>query len=288
MTDIIFDRQNDEDILELLFAQRISYDRAELYNRIGWIMTILLLAQEICKPFIPDLEDYSMGICAILAIIIYIVDSKRRGYIEKGAKLKNLIDCILFEYPIDKGEKEKNVDYALELKSKNEDKYHLQTTHDGNDIVKGVKNWYTLCNSENHNEVILNCQKQNLWWNEELVKYYKRVLILCLTLILAITTISVYIMGVKITVLLAILVATILFRCLDALKSMYVYRKAMIQAHGKLDIVQQHLDKASLISLQKDIDTVRVSGFLIPDWLHVIYSVKLHRKRETLNSRMDE
>lgn len=290
MIDIIFERQNDEDVLELLYAQRVSYDRAELYNWIGWIMTLLLLVQEICKPIIPILEDYSLMLCVILAIIIYSVDSKRRKYIEKGAKLKNLIDCILFEFPKDKGEKEELVDYALELRSRNEDNYQLQTTNDGNDKVKGVKNWYSFCNSENHNEVILNCQKQNVWWSEELVKYYKRVLISCFTLILAITTISICFTGVKITVLFMImmLLVTMLSRGCDAYRSIKEYTKAMNQAHGKLHIVEEHLDKASLLSLQKEIDAVRESGFLIPNWIHAIYSVRFHRKRGRLNSRMGE
>ena len=42
MRDAIFERQNKEDVLELLYAQRILYNQAEVFNGIGWGMTVLL------------------------------------------------------------------------------------------------------------------------------------------------------------------------------------------------------------------------------------------------------
>lgn len=286
----IFKRQNDEDVLELLYAQRVCYDRAEVYNRIGWAMTWLLLLQEIGSYIIPIIGKYSLTICAIAAIIIYFVDWRRTVYIEKGAQFKNLIDCILFEFPIDKAMKEKLIDYALELKSKNEEKYKQQISHNGDDNIKGVKDWYTMYSSENLDEIILNCQKQNLWWNQELVKYYKKALLACLAILVSITIISVCITKITLSILLAlmILITTILIRCCDALKTMGVYTKSMIRAHGKLDVIEGHLDKVALLSLQEEIDAVRTSGFLIPNWVHAMYSIKLHKKRKELNNRINQ
>ena len=43
MKDTIFERQNDDEVLDLLYSQRVSYDHAEIFNRIGWTMTLLLL-----------------------------------------------------------------------------------------------------------------------------------------------------------------------------------------------------------------------------------------------------
>lgn len=289
MKNDIFKRQNEEDVLELLYAQRVSYDRAELYNMLGWIMTVLLLVQEIFKIFIPIIENHSLIICATLAIIIYIADWKKTKYIERGAQLKGLIDCILFEFPINKNQKEDLIDYALELKSRNEEKYQQQITHNGDDEIKGVKNWYTVYNNENCNEVILNCQKQNLWWNEELVKYYKRILMTCVALFAIATIASIYFTGIKLPILFSILImiTTVFFRCWGALKNMRIYTEAKSRANGKLDIIGNHLDKSALISLQEEIDTIRGSGFLIPNWVHALYSVKLHKKRQKLNSRID-
>lgn len=293
MNDVIYKRQNDEDILELLYAQRVSYDKAEFYNRIGWFLILLLFLQEVCKIPFPVIERYSWISCAVLAVALFILEGKTAKYIEQGASLKNLIDCILFDFPIDDIRREQLMDCALELRSKNEAKYQMQISHNGDDEINGVKNWYTLYKSENHYEVILNCQKENLWWNKNLVKYYKTALLVVILIFLLLIILSVRFSGVTISVAFggAILISTILFPCIRQIIALRGYTKAMDSASGKLDIIEkqeQYLDKDTLQSLQKDIDTIRSSGFLIPDWIHGLYSVRLHRKKKMLNKRMSE
>ena len=293
MNDTIYKRQNDEDILELLYAQRVSYDKAEIYNRISWAIILLLFLQEICKIAIPIIERYSWISCAALAVVLFIMERRTAKYIGQGANLKNLIDCILFDFPIDNNKREELMDYALDLRSKNEAKYQLQTSHDGDDEIKGVKNWYTLYRSENHYEVILNCQKENLWWNKNLVRYYKTALTIIILIFLISIILSVWFSGITISFIfgVAILISTILFPCIRQVIAVRDYTRAMNSASGKLDILEKqekYLDKDTLQSLQEDIDTIRSSVFLIPNWIHGLYSVRLHRKKRALNKCMSE
>ena len=288
--DKIFIRQNDEDILELLFAQRISYNRAEKLNTIGWCLTLILLLLEGCKKWIPIVENNLLVINAVLAVIIFLVDFKTSDMIKKGSQIKNLIDCTLFGFPVEK-DTEKLVDYSISLKLKYPKRYKEQINHSGDSTIKGVKDWYTRYNSENHNYVILNCQKENIWWNKKLVAFYKRILIAIVLGVIAILFISVGSGNITINLICVtvILVSTVLFRCISALAQINNYSQAMSKAHGKVEIIDNNtrdLNVGDLQSLQKEIESVRSSGFLIPNWIHSIYSVELHRQKRSLNNRI--
>lgn len=287
MTEDIFKRQNKEDILELLFAQRKSYDRAEAYNKVGWIMTLLLLLQGVCELFIPFLDQYSLIVNAFIAIFIYIADWKCGENIQLGARSKNLIDCILFGFEVNQCTKEKLTNYALTVKEKNKEEYLIQITHDGTGEIKGVKNWYTPFDSDNYKEIIFKCQNENLWWNEELVCYYKKVLGICIIFFAVVGLSSSHFMGIGITLL--IMIGTVSIKFIDAFKKMRTYLKIMDRANGKKDLINEnHLDISALLSLQEEIDAIRTSGFLVPNWVHSLYADKLHNRRKELNKRINE
>lgn len=124
MRDVIFKRQNEEDLLDLLYAQRISYDKAEVYNKIGWGMTLLLTILAVGELFIPLREQSSSMIEIIVAVVVFAVDYKTRTLINWGAETKGLIDSILFDFPIQN--KEKLIEYAIKIKNRNKDDYKLQ------------------------------------------------------------------------------------------------------------------------------------------------------------------
>lgn len=288
--DKIFIRQNDEDILELLFAQRISYNKAEKLNTIGWCLTLILLLLESCKKWIPIVENNLLVVNAVLVVVIFLVDLKTSDMIKKGSKIKNLIDCSLFGFPMEK-DTEKLVDYSISLKLKYPKHYKEQINHSGDGTIKGVKDWYTRYSSENHNYVILNCQKENVWWNEKLVTFYKKLLIAIVLVIVAILFISVGSGNITIDLIFVtvIFVSTVLFRCISDLVQINNYSQAMSRAHGKIEIIDNNtrdLNVVDLQSLQKEIESVRSSGFLIPNWIHSIHSAKLHIQKRSLNNRI--
>ncbi len=169
MRDAIFERQNKEDVLELLYAQRILYNQAEVFNGIGWGMTVLLFFLEVGKFFIPFLEHSSYMIGLILALGIFVMDYKTNTLINRGANIKGLIDSILFGFSVHN--KENLMEYSIKIKNKRKEDYRIQAAHRGDDSIKGIRDWYTQYDSDNHCKVILNCQKENIWWNKELVQH---------------------------------------------------------------------------------------------------------------------
>lgn len=289
MRDVIFKRQNDEDILDLLYSQRVSYDHAEIYNRIGWGMTLLLLILAVGKLFIPCWEQLSSMIEIIVAVGVFAADYKTKTLVNWGAETKGLIDSILFGFPIQN--KEKLIEHAIKIKNKYKDDYKLQTTHRGDDNIRGVRDWYTEYSSDDHCKVILNCQKENVWWNVKLVNYYKKIISILIGIsILAVFAFMSY-FAIKIDFAwgLMILGSTILIRSIEQIITIKTYTKAMEHAQAKVELIEadsNNLNMESLQSLQKSIEENRKSGFLVPSWVHYIYSKHLHKEKKEINEHM--
>lgn len=289
MRDVIFKRQNNEDILDLLYSQKVSYDKAEIYNRIGWGMTALLMILTVGKLFIPSWEQPFNMIELIIAVGVFAVDYKTKKLINWGAETKGLIDSILFDFPIQN--REKLIEYAIKIKNKNKDDYELKTTHRGDDNIRGVRDWYTEYSSNNHYKVILNCQKENVWWNEKLVNYYKKIIgiFIGISILLALVFISYFAIKIDFAWGLMILGSTILIRSIEQIMTIRTYIKAMEHAQAKVELIEadsNNLNMESLQSLQKNIDENRKSGFLVPSWVHYIYSKYLHKEKREINERM--
>lgn len=292
MKDTIFERQNDEDILKLLYSQRVSYDYAEIFNRVGWLLTVILLALEVGKLFIPSIDKSANMVSLILALSIFVVDYRTKVLVNWGAETKSLIDSILFGFPVEN--KARLMEYAIKIKNRNKDNYRTQITHRGDDEVKGVRDWYTEYNSANHFKVILNCQKENVWWNERLVNYYKKIIItfICASVVFIFIFMSYFAIKIDLVWGLMILGGTILIRSIEQIMAVKTYSKAMRSAQVKVEMIEadsSNLNMKSLQSLQKDIDENRKSGFLVPSWVHYIYSKRLHiEKRELNNCNMEQ
>lgn len=289
MKDAIFERQNDDEVLDLLYSQRVIYNRAEIFNGIGWIMTLLLLFLAVGKLFVPILEQSSSIIEIIVAVGIFAVDYKTKVLITWGADTKGLIDSILFGFPIKN--KEKYIEYAVKIKNKNKEDYKLQTTHRGDDSIRGVRDWYTEYSSDDHYKVILNCQKENIWWNVKLVSYYKKIVIgfISISVLLIIAFMSYWAIRIDFAWSLIILGSTILIRSIEQMMAIKAYTKAMEHAYAKVELIEtdsNNLNVESLLSLQEDIEENRKSGFLVPSWVHYIYSKHLHEEKKEINEHM--
>ena len=289
MRDDIFKRQNEEDILDLLYSQRVSYDQAEIYNRIGWGMTLLLAILAIGELFFPLWEQAFSMIEIIVALLVFTVDYKTKTLINWGAETKGLIDSILFDFPIQ--DKEKFIEYAIKIKNRNINDYRLQATHRGDENIRGIRDWYTEYNSDDHYKVILNCQKENIWWNVRLVNYYKNIIRILIGISVLFVFTFIFYFAIKIDLAwgLMILGSTILIRSIEQLMAVKTYTKAIDHAKAKVELIEadnNNLNMESLQSLQKSIEENRKSGFLVPSWIHYIFSKHLHKEKKEINERM--
>ena len=86
MSDKIFIKQNDESILELLFAQDRAYSLANKYNRIGWFTMIIMLLWEMYCIYHTFSNSTSIFISAVFSVLMIYNNIKNIKY---GSNIKH-------------------------------------------------------------------------------------------------------------------------------------------------------------------------------------------------------
>ena len=124
-----------------------------------------------------------------------------------------------------------------------------------------------------------------------MVNYYKSIISIFIGVSALLIFTFIFYFTIKIDVAwgLIILGSTILIRSIEQLMTIKTYTKAMEHAQAKVELIEadsNNLNMESLLSLQKNIEENRKSGFLVPSWIHYIYSKHLHEEKKEINERM--
>ena len=176
----MFEKQNEERFIELLFLQRKHYTLAGNLNRALWVMALAttILGNNSIIVLANTLKMYLITGMSILAWIVFKLLNRS---IEIGAYTKELFDRLLFELPINSSNWKMKPDEirvsACKFKRKKHEKFIIACTNTGTDEPRGLKDWYTEIQSSNHNQAILNCQNENIWWDKQISDKFWSVLL---------------------------------------------------------------------------------------------------------------
>lgn len=174
----MFDKQNENQFIELLFLQRRSYYAAENWNRALWGITIL--SAVIASVSIFNISDsLKVLVSSIMILFAWIAHNQLKKKIMIGAYAKELFDRSLYAQTIKCSNWEVKPDEIREIahctRLKHSKEYNVAFANSGEDKPRGLKDWYTSSTNENRNESIFECQKENIWWDKKLSTNYKNV-----------------------------------------------------------------------------------------------------------------
>lgn len=279
----VYELQNKEEILILQFLQRISYFKAEILNYITWLPVI---AGSIYVSLSFTMEFGNMPIrigVALVAASCLKLNSIYKRSIRIGAASKAYIDDRLFGFGVKKDYNGFSVkelmDEAVKLSRKKKKKFIYQINNTGSNGGHGVLDWYSLYESDNGEEVIFGCQSENLWWNKNLSRIYISIIlisgVICFALILGVgIAIS---MTVSDMCILAVLSVSLLGKLYNEYGEYRAYNAANKDARCITKMIERSgINKDLLIELQEEINAVRVSGFLVPSFLHKLKAISFH------------
>ena len=267
-------RQNDEDILSGLVAQKKLYSKGKkakfIYQLIFFSM---LFVSIITKNTVVEF---------LITIILFGIELYITSFVSKVIKLaseiQQYIDYKLYKFKINdkvcngtsideikKKISEINIDYS---------KYAaLQKANDGKSKIKGVKDWYTdIDENLPMNAAILKCQKQNTFWDEILFNKYKNYKIIKFILII----ISIILMVVFKEINIAGSLLTLGFFEINELVECKELQKCMDEIKVLENRISNKIETDDLILIQDKIFERRSNTFIIPDILHKIKSKKIH------------
>lgn len=279
MKNDIFNKQNENYILDALFSQRYYYNLA---NKLETTYLILLFLACILGSFSINDLLYQFVVNVCLSIIIFVLNLVIVSKIKKGALIKKYIDYELFGFDNDEKSITKAKSYIFDVKNKHLKNYHQQVSNNGNSNPPGLRDWYYNENKESYISQIKSCQLQNISWDNKISKIYISLLIIIFSVMFLIYSIISCINKSELLEFFAgfIPFMNIIWYLVQKSIKYCEINKIIEEIRFKL---QKSVTKKILLDIQKDIDFRRENEFAPPGFIHKIISKKMHEKIKFIN-----
>ena len=284
MSNILY-KQNLEENLRLLAAQRESYNEAKLYRSGYRILVFIpfLISFLVLNSYIDATDQYS-----VLRFLIDLFVLVLGGFLMKktsqcqvlGANIQQKFDTNLFELP-----------FEWKIKQDKTEIERLYCKHNKDENIEKLRNWY---NDEIQHLVypkdVLAAQKQNLFWTDSVRKDYiffnilifiSLIIFIVLSIFMFITY-SEYPLWKKIYEIFVILLSLYFFLGENILSNCKTIR-SLENANNKFSALQKHiLDsddpkciKNMLHDIQEEIFEYRKHGISVPNYYDRMKKFKL-------------
>lgn len=170
-SDIINNRQNEDQYLKMQYAARKCYNVAEKINYLSWGFCILAALMI----FVPDSTTnfITLGIPVLLEIAAFATAIIFNNKVKNAADLRNHFDShvlMINEGEYTDSEKSTLRELALNIYQNNLAEAEISIRNTGRDNPPGVRNWYEFKRNVQGINSQYECQKQNIWWNKKMIK----------------------------------------------------------------------------------------------------------------------
>lgn len=261
MWDEINKKQNEDDMIQLLFYSR------SLYNNSTRI-TILKIIVVIINIILSLIQKDTVYLSAAFFIIFTILEISEHFCIKNAAKARNLFDNNLFEF----GSK----DYEIEIKEKayslckrHKKSYDIQKVNSGTDNPPGLRNWYSEKEGNNKNEIVFKCQIENTKWDKKITKIDLIIFIAVLIAVAVLVIFKYY--NKELSELISVIMAGVEL-VYEIIKRFVVYSVYNINISNRECLINQFsknkIKKDDLISLQYLIEKRREMDLVPLNFIH--------------------
>jgi len=255
MWDDINKKQNEDDMIQLLFYSRNLYNKS---TRISVLKIIVIVINIILSLIQKDTVYLSAAFFSAFTILeIY-----ENFCVKNAAKARNLFDNILFGF--------KQSDYEGEIKEKayslckrHKKEYEIQKVNLGTDNPPGLRDWYSKKKGNDKNEIIFKCQIENTKWDKKITKI--DLLIFSLVLIIVAILVSIKYYNKELCELISVILSGIelvyeiikRFRLYSIYNNIISNRECLINQFSKNKIKKDNLEfLQSLIEKRREMDLV--------------------------------
>lgn len=289
----IYEKQNEREILEMQAAAKIDYSSSATYNFIVIILYILIIAISIFSNSDSLLWPLLTIISTLLTIIFNDLCQQRRL---NAANLREYIDAYLYNIKCTVT-KEEARSLLLKKKKKQQKLIDIYCSNDGESKPRGVKNWYSDYSKESYIKQIFSCQKENIYFDRQLLNKY-RIIIVLFILAIAITylvsfgimisrysTLSIHIILSCATELVLMFISLLKytitkFSCLNKEIIQYI-----IKVEDYVKNCERKLDMKDIIEIQQRINARRRMQVDIQNFLYNIFSNQIHKDYRYMNQK---
>ena len=279
----IYNKQNEKKYLNLLFASRKIYNYVNYFNIASLTLSVLLALIGLF-----DINK-NIGVLILIAIMSSFVLFFQFAIpimLKYAGNMRNYVDYSLFGI----GNKIDNKDKITEITSKIcclfKKQYHIQTTNSGDSKARGVMNWYSKKESNDMNEIIFHCQKENIWFDKKICTIYLLIIIILFIIINIIFIIINKNLALEKLIIKYLLMFPILLDCTVIVINYKKYSKVSHNIYYQIDSINKNniIEEKELNKLQELIGIRREINFTPPNFIHRIISSYLHKIKSDINN----
>lgn len=279
-----FFRQNEPKMLDMLYAQRILYNSANILEAVNVCFMFLICVFNFYGISNSWLQIFINILLVAMNKFLFSLENKK---IKQGAKIKKYFDYKLFEFDglSEDFQKEcKGYIFTIIDRDKNKEKYLVQVNNNGESTARGVKDWYIDEQKDSEFETIKSMQLQNLYWDKTISNIYLAMLsVLALFLII----IYIVIVGIRGCSILEIVTGLIpFFNIIGYLINKFaLYCDIRENIAVAKSILKRATKMTDLVEVQTLIDERRMKEFTPPDFIHKVISKNEHKKIKFMNNK---
>lgn len=280
----IKNKQNSQEILDLLFLQRIYCEKIENMTIKIYLFTVFIAIIGIFA------QNYYYLIVLNLILIIYTnyLINKRKEKITIMATIKEIIDRTLFNLKNLRLEcsREKIEEYLIVEKEKKAKRYNKEISNSGTDKYRGVRDWYSYEEELNDEQIILSCQKQNCYFTESLLgSFSKSILILVFLIFIVLLCYGIQVTIEKLIIYYLYPFATFLTLIMNDFQNYKSFKEILKELKIEFDNIKskKKIQEKDLEKIQNLIYLYRKTEYRPPlEIIHWKFSKTLHKKWETI------
>lgn len=281
-SNIIQKRQNDEALLKVQYAARVSFNSAEKFNRFAWIACIV----SAFSVFLPSSWPMYIinGIPWVADIFAFIFSFVTSREVNRAATLRKYFDAYVLNIQLNQfseTELRRIRERTQTICSKKPIKAAVQMSNTGKDPSPGVRNWYTFSKFYDGLDAQFECQRQNAWWNPKM--FTVRMLV---TVVMSFVVGSVFVnlLFNHNTLNILLCSAGILIKIYERLIENWRYIRSSDRIDGAVQTMEVHPTKEGIEKLQNLIDERRSINVVELRWVHDKLANNLSKLYEKLGS----
>lgn len=281
-SNIIQERQNDEALLKVQYAARVSFNSAEKFNHFAWIACIV----SAFSVFLPSswpmyIINGIPCVADIFAFLFSIITSRK---VDQASTLRKYFDSYVLDIQLNQfseSELRKIREQTEKIYLKSPVNAAVQMSNAGSDSPPGVRNWYTFSEFYDGLDAQFECQRQNTWWNSKMVMV-RTIATVVLLFVVGSIFIALLLSNNALNILLCS--AGILIKICERVIENWRYLCISRQIDGSQQTIEVHPTKEGIEKLQSLIDERRAINVLELGWFHNKLANKLSKLYERVVS----
>ena len=260
----ILKRQNEPEMLKIQFVAKFFFNIAEKTNR--WATYLALIPLLCLLPHADSFDGIVTTLAVVIDILVGVLIFVTRRCVNYAADLRAYFDdCVLYASKAKLNNKLTDLVYrVVRVFSK---RAEIAVSNTGSDTPPGVRDWYGLKTASDYNDAVVKCLNENRWWDEKLNIHRVISTAIFLGVVVALTVIFVFAVGVKWhLVLLAVI--QLIMRLSERLVANIKYYNATERLKGAYDVLDRSHTRANQKSVQEAVDARRHISVLGSNWWH--------------------